>query len=175
MRDDPLRVVVKALARALKGFDLAVTRWVLRRRGEPRYRLRGTCVGCGRCCERPSMPVSRLTWFVPSARRLFLWWQRAVNGFVLVEADPRFRVFGFRCTHFDPVTKQCDSYASRPLMCRDYPVNLTFDATPALFPECSYVVQDRNADTLRASLVAAGVKGEQLEALEKSLFLKDTK
>lgn len=172
MRDGPLRVGVKAIARALKTFDLAVTRWVLRRRGQRRYRLLGSCVGCGRCCERPSVAVGRVVWFVPSIRRVFLWWQRVVNGFELREADARFRVFGFRCTHFDASTKRCDSYASRPLMCRDYPVNLTFEATPTLFPECSYVVQDRKAEQLRASLIAAGVSGEKLEALERSLFLK---
>lgn len=98
-------------------------------------------------------------------------WQRLVNGFVLTATDARFRVFVFRCTHYDPVTRQCDSYQSRPLMCRDYPYNLTFDAVPALFPECSYTLHDKNADALRTALKAAGVEGEKLAELEKKLFL----
>lgn len=170
MRDAPWRVVLKRAARALKTIDLAFTRRV---QGRPRYRLRGTCNGCGRCCETPSIAVSRFTWFVPTARRVFLWWQRVVNGFVLLERDARFRVFVFRCTHFDPVTKQCDSYASRPLMCRDYPTLLTWEAVPRLFPECSYQVQDRNAAQLTAALEAAGLTGEKLAEVKQKLFLED--
>lgn len=119
--------------------------------------------------------MSRFTWHFPTARRLFLWWQRVVNGFQLKSADARFRVFVFHCTHFDVTTKQCDSYGSRPLMCRDYPENLTFEAVPSLFPECSYVVQDKNADSLRAALIEAGVTGEKLREAEEKLFLRGEK
>lgn len=170
MRDGPWRKLIKAVARGLKTFDLAVTRTLQKK--DQRYRLLGSCVGCGRCCEAPSIPVSRAIWFVRTFRTAFLWWQRAVNGFELVDRDPRFKIFTFRCTHFDPVTKQCDSYESRPLMCRDYPMNHTFDAVPSLFPECSYVIQAKNADALRSSLVAAGVQGEKLAEMEAKLFLR---
>lgn len=171
MRDGAWRVVVKGLARWVKTFDLRLTRWALARRGEPRYRLTGSCNGCGKCCEAPSQPVSRFTWHVPTARRLFLWWQRVVNGFEVTDSVARSRVFVFRCTHFDRASRQCDSYASRPLMCRDYPVNLTFEAVPELFPECSYGVEDKKAAQLKAALIAAGITGEKLTALEKKLFL----
>lgn len=173
VRDGPVRRVLKAVARGLAWVDLSSTRAVLRRRGEQRYRLVGSCNGCGKCCEQPSMPVSRVTWFVPTVRAVFLWWQRVVNGFEFRAADPRFRVFTFHCTHFDPTTKQCDSYESRPLMCRDYPVNLTFAAVPRLFPECSYEVRDAKADALRAALRSAGLEGEKLAEVEKKLFLGD--
>lgn len=172
MRDGAVRQVLKLLARWVKAFDLRVTRGLAR---PPRYRLLGSCNGCGRCCEAPGIPVSRFTWHFPTARRLFLWWQRQVNGFELVSRDPRFRVFTFRCTHYDPTTKRCDSYSSRPLMCRDYPVNLTFEAVPTLFPECSHVVQDRNAAALRDALVKAGVSGDKLKEAEARLFLRGEK
>lgn len=169
VRDGPLRKLVKQVARWVKGFDLRVTRGL----GAPaRYRLLGSCNGCGRCCESPSAQVSRFTWRVPTARALYLWWQRVVNGFELKDQDARFRVFVFHCTHYDSATKRCDSYASRPLMCRDYPVNLTFEAVPALFDECSHVVQDKKADELRAALVKAGVEGDKLRELETKLFLR---
>lgn len=169
MRDGAVRQIVKLLARGVKTFDLRVTRGLAR---APRYRLLGACNGCGRCCESPSIPVSRFTWHFPTARRLFLWWQRVVNGFELKSADARFRVFVFHCTHFDATTRQCDSYGSRPLMCRDYPKNLTFEAVPTLFPECSYVVQDKNAESLRQALIDAGVSGEKLREAEEKLFLR---
>lgn len=171
MRDGPIRSALKALTRWVKTIDLVVTRWLGRR--SRRYRLSGTCNGCGRCCERPSIAVGRVTWFFPTARRLFLWWQRVINGFELVEADSRVRVFVFRCTHFDPSTKQCDSYASRPLMCRDYPAVLLDAAVPRLFDECSYRVHDTRAAGLRAALRAAGLEGDKLAEVEKKLFLED--
>lgn len=166
--------MLKALARWVGGFELWLRRKWLAKRGEPRYRLTGTCNGCGRCCEAPSIQVDRLTWHLRSARLLFLWWQWQVNGFRLTGVDPRLRLFVFSCTHYDPQTKRCDSYESRPLMCRDYPVNLTYDALPSLFDECSHGIVDRKAEGLRQALIDAGVKGPQLEALEKKLYLKDT-
>lgn len=174
VRDGPVRRLLKAVARGVGQLELWVRRWFLARRGEPRYRLTGTCNGCGQCCVAPSIQVDRLTWHVRSVRALFLWWQRAVNGFELKDADPRHRLFVFRCTHYDPVTRRCDSYESRPLMCRDYPVNLTYDALPSLFDECSHGVVDRKAEALRKALLEAGVRGERLEAIEKKLYLKDT-
>ncbi len=169
VRDGSIRKLIKLLARWVKGFDLRVTRGL---GAQPRYRLLGSCNGCGRCCESPSVPVSRFTWHVPTARGLYLWWQRVVNGFTLKAQDARFRVFVFHCTHYDAATKRCDSYESRPLMCRDYPVNLTFEAVPALFDECSHVVQDARADVLRAALVKAGIEGDKLRELETKLFLR---
>lgn len=175
VRDGPIRSLVKWLARSVKAFDLSVTRALQVRDGEQRYRLSGSCTSCGKCCETPTIPVGKSVWFMPTLRRLFLWWQRVVNGFELIDTDPRFKLFIFKCTHFDPVTKQCDSYESRPLMCRDYPYNLTFQAVPSLFPECSYVVHDKKAEALREALVKAGVEGEKLAELEKKLFLTKEK
>jgi Fe-S-cluster containining protein len=173
VRDGPGRRLLKAIARSAGGLELWLKRLWLRRRGEPRYRLTGSCNGCGKCCEAPSIQVDRLTWRTKSARELFLWWQWIVNGFQLVSVDPRHRLFTFTCTHYDRVTKRCDSYDSRPLMCRDYPVNLTFDALPQLFDECSHGVVDRKADALRQALVDAGVTGRKLEEIEEKLYLKD--
>ena len=164
--------MVKWFARAVNALELGLRRRRLARSGEPRYCLTGTCNGCGKCCERPSIQVDRLTWHLSSARRLFLFWQRHVNGFVLDSADPRFKIFSFRCTHYDPATRQCDSYDSRPHLCRDYPINLTYDAIPSLFPECSHRVVDKHADSMVSALEKAGVSPEQLEAIKKKLFLE---
>jgi hypothetical protein len=90
-----------------------------------------------------------------------------------VGREPRFKTFVFRCSHYDPVSKRCDSYESRPLMCRDYPLRLTFDAVPEPFPECSYVLVDRKAAQLTAALEAAGLDGEKLAEVKKKLYLDD--
>ncbi len=172
MRDGPVRRLVKAIVRRVNAFDLAVTR---RASAKARYRLLGSCNGCGKCCETPGISVRKAVWYLPMARAVFLWWQRVVNGFELLNADAKSRTFFFNCTHFNRTTKQCDSYESRPNMCRDYPRNLTFEAVPPLFEECSYVVQDVNADALRAELIRAGVSGEKLKEMETKLFLRGEK
>ena len=170
MRDGPVRVGVKWLARMAAGLDLRVGRKLS---APPRYRLTGTCNGCGKCCEAPTMQVGRTTWRLPTLRALALWWQRVVNGFEFASADARFRTVTFRCTHYNAVTKQCDSYASRPLMCRDYPVNLTFDANPVLFDECSHRLVDVNAAGLRDALERTSLSPEQRADLERKLNLRE--
>jgi Fe-S-cluster containining protein len=139
----------------------------------PRYRLAGSCNGCGKCCETPSIQVDRVTFGLRSVSALVVGWHRVVNGFELIEKDPRLRLFVFRCTHYDATSRTCDSYESRPLMCRDYPVNLTWEAVPTLFPECSHRIVDRNAAQLKASLKAAGVDPTTMAQIEEKLFLKE--
>jgi catechol 2,3-dioxygenase-like lactoylglutathione lyase family enzyme len=51
--------VVKAAVRPLSALDLLLTRWIMAARGQrARYRLLGSCNGCGRCCESPSEAVN---------------------------------------------------------------------------------------------------------------------
>jgi len=68
-----------------------------------------------------------------------------------VEARRAERNFVFRCTHFDPATRSCDSYASRPGMCRDYPRNLTYSALPEFLPECGYSAVYKKGEQLRSA------------------------
>ena len=108
-----------------------------------------------------------------SLRWLALTWHRLVNGFEFVSDDPRFRVFTFRCTHYDPATRLCDSYDSRPGLCRDYPVNLTYAAIPEFFAECSYRAVLRNAAGFRAALERTGLPPDKLEEMAKKLHLEE--
>jgi hypothetical protein len=170
--DGPLRRAVKRLA--LWSFDLniVVYRGLSRLRGQQRFKLGGECRRCARCCEAPGIQVGRLVWFVPSARRLFLWWQRQVNGFELVSRDARARMFVFRCSHFDWQARACDSYDSRPGMCRDSPRNLMAQTNPELLSGCGYRAVDVRGDAMLRALEQARVTPLQMAKLKKTLHLE---
>lgn len=170
MKDGVLRIAVKWMVRTWTSFDLAVTRRIS---PPPRYRLTGSCNSCGKCCEAPSFQVGRVTFHLKPLRSLVIAWQRLINGFEFTGVEARIRVLVFKCTHYDPATKQCDSYSSRPLMCRDYPRNLAFEAVPSLFDECSHGIVDVNAESFRAALAQANLTPEQRSNLEKKLLLFD--
>ena len=172
MRDGLLRRAVKRVALWNFNFNLAGTRVARRWRGEKVYRLGGECRRCARCCEAPAIQVGRLTWHVPLLRRAFLWWQRAVNGFVLTERDRAGRTFVFRCTHFDWAARSCDSYGSRPGICRDYPRALLWQAGPELLPGCGYRAVAPGADKLLAALDRQALTPEQRSRLRKGLYLE---
>lgn len=169
MRDGVVRRAVKWVARTLGGWNLAL----LRRASPPRYRLTGTCNGCGQCCEAPAQQLPRALFHLRALKAFIAWWERVVNGFALTGEDPRLHALIFRCTHYDPVTKRCDAYESRPLICRDYPLNLTHEATPQLFDACSHRLVDRKAAELKAALVKAGVTGDALAKVSQKLYLDE--
>jgi Fe-S-cluster containining protein len=172
MRDGPIRSAVKAIALACFTASCTLDRSVRRLRGERFYRLEGSCRGSGQCCESPAIRATWWLWYLPTLRRLFLWWQRAVNGLTLTETDRRGRVFIFRCGHFDPISRRCDSYSSRPGMCRDYPRVQLAQPNPELFPGCGYRLVAPNAEALRRALDGRGLTPEQMERLRRELHLK---
>ena len=125
------------------------------------------------CCEAPTLRVGRLVRSFASLSRAFLWWQEKVNGFVLVTRDDRAGAFVFRCTHFDPALRACDSYDSRPGVCRDYPRHLLWQPGPELFPACGYRPVARNAAALRSALAGRGLTPEQESRLVDGLHLEE--
>ena len=151
--------------------SLGLARWLRRRKGGPLYTLGGTCGGCAACCEAPAIRATAAVWYLRSLRRAFLWWQEHVNGFVLTEARPGPRLFVFRCTHFDPATRACDSYGSRPGMCRDYPRALLWQPRPEMLPGCGYKPVDPRAASFVRALDAQPLTDEQRAKLAKGLFL----
>ena len=136
------------------------------------FRLAGDCRRCARCCEAPAIQVGWPTFYLPTLRRLFLAWQERVNGFVLVGRDRMERTFIFRCTHFDVATRSCDSYDSRPGICRDYPRALLAQPDPQLLPGCGY--RPVAADVgLRRHLATIPLSPEVRAKLFKDLHLED--
>ncbi len=121
MTDGPGRRVLKAIALGHFYLNVWTHRALQRVRGRRSHLLVGECRRCARCCEAPSVRANAAVWYLKSLRGLFLGWMKHVNGFELDTADRASRTFVFRCTHFDWETRSCDSYVSRPGMCRDYP------------------------------------------------------
>jgi len=173
MRDGMVRRTLKRLARFHFEANLLLQRPWRRWRGERPFVLGGDCRRCAACCEAPAIAVSRIVWFMPLVRRLFLSWQRFVNGFELKGSDRASRTFVFHCTHFDPMTRSCDSYDSRPGMCRDYPRVLIWQPRPAFHPGCGYRAIAANAAGLRASLARLDLTDAQREKLRLELHLGD--
>lgn len=173
MRDGPLRRAVKRAAWWRFRADLALHRALRRARGEAPFVLGGECRRSAACCEAPSIAVGAVTWSVRPLRQAFLWWQRQVNGFELRSAEARSRVFVFRCSHFDPATRSCDSYDSRPGMCRDYPRLLLWQASPEMLPGCGYRAVSPRAPGLRDALERANLSAEQRRKLRRGLHLDE--
>jgi hypothetical protein len=162
---------VKRAARWRYRLDLAITRAIRRARGERPWTLGGDCRRCAACCEAPAIAAGPLTSSSGPARRAFLWWHRRVNGFEFVRVDEEAQAFVFRCTHFDRATRSCDSYDSRPGLCRDYPRLLLWQPNPELLPGCGYRASPPNAAGLRVALERAKLTPEQREKLRRELRL----
>lgn len=176
MRDGPIRIVLKSLALLRFYVDLWLWRGWQRVRGRrPRHDLSGSCNGCGRCCETPTLQVSARLLNAPIVLQAFLWWQELVNGLTFQGADVQHQELRFTCAHYDAETKRCDAYATRPGMCRDYPKNLRYATRPVLFPECSYVLVDRLDVRLDVAMEAANLPPEKIAEIRQRLTEKTQK
>jgi hypothetical protein len=173
VRDSLFLRAVKRVALWRYQVDVALHRAWRRARGEQAWILAGGCRRSGACCEAPAISVGRITWALPPARRLFLAWQRRVNGFDLVSTRAGERVFVFRCSHFHSQTRSCDCYASRPGVCRDYPRLLLWQPNPEMLPRCGYRAAPPNAAGLRAAIERLDVTPEQRAKLRRGLRLGD--
>jgi Fe-S-cluster containining protein len=172
MRDPaPLRAF-KRVVRLFVALDLALFRQVEKARGRLRFDLAGDCARCAACCEAPPIQVGWITWYLPTLRRLFIAWQRRVNGFELRAIDAQQRVLTFECTHFDRATRRCDSYDSRPTMCRDYPRLLLHHPHPEMLAGCGYRPRARDARRYLDVLDQQAMTEEQRARLKKDLFLE---
>jgi Fe-S-cluster containining protein len=171
VKDGPLHRVLKRLALWHFQANVSLHRWRQRRTGQEHYFLGGDCRLCAKCCEAPTITVGTLTWHIPVLRAIFLAWHKHVNGFDVTGRDPLEQKFTFRCTHFDWTTRRCDSYESRPGLCRDYPRLLLEQPRPELLSGCGYRAIWRRAQSLTRALEEAGVQPATLARLRQDLFL----
>ncbi len=137
------------------------------------FDLRGECRQCGECCVTPSIQTRPLFLYLHSTRRLMLWWHRVVNGFELIAEDRRTGLLIFRCTHYDSDSRRCDSYGSRPAMCRDYPRQLIHDPNPEFFPKCGFHVLAENAEEIRRALQDLDLPADKIAELERKFHAVD--
>jgi Fe-S-cluster containining protein len=172
MEDGTIRGVIKRVTCAIVGTEIRLRRALGRARGKTRYELTGTCRRSALCCETPAIQADLLTWYLPGLRRLFLWWQNRINGLELIRADRPTRTFVFRCSHFNWDTRLCDSYSTRPFMCRDYPRGLLSDAWPAFFPQCGHGARERGAERKREAIERADLSPEKKAELLRRLHLE---
>jgi len=173
MRDGPFLSVFKRITAGCYAVDVRISRWIAAwREGREQYVLRGACNDCGKCCETPMVIVPLAIYRINLSRRLCLWWHHHVNGFVYIGEDPESSAFIFRCTHWDVDRRRCDSYATRPGMCRDYPLPLLQSSKPDFFSECGFYPVYRNADAMREALEDLDLSPEKLEELTEKLHLR---
>jgi uncharacterized protein len=172
MRDGLGRRLLKRVALWNFTLNVHVHRAWRRARKERPFDLGGECRRCARCCEAPAMQVHAAVFYVPALRKAFLWWQERVNGFVSTGAETASRTLVFRCTHFDEAKRACDSYDSRPGMCRDYPRIQLWQVDPGFLPGCGYRAVAPNAARLVALLRAQPLTEEQHEKLRRGLHLE---
>ena len=95
-----------------------------------------------------------------------------MNGFELQEARRAERTFVFRCTHFDWDTRRCDSYETRPGICRDYPRALLDQPLPELLPGCGYRARRRARGRMLTVLDQQPLTEEQRARLKRDLRLE---
>jgi len=169
MRDGPIRRWVKGCARVAQALDLGLTRLWARRRGEPFFALEGTCRACGACCVEPVVELPALLARLRSWRWALAAWHRCVNGFSLLRVERHGRLLVFTCGHLDPRSRRCDSYASRPLMCRDYPRALLHQVQPEPLPGCGHRFTWRRAADLERALAEQRLPPERLAELRRKL------
>ncbi|MBI5153758.1 YkgJ family cysteine cluster protein [Candidatus Poribacteria bacterium] len=173
MKDGPIRKLLKLAALACFTMDLKTTRLLRRAAGEQPHRLGGQCRLCAKCCESPMIQTNRLYFRLRTVRFLMLAWHRHVNGFVLTGEIPVQHTFVFRCTHFDPRTRRCDSYSSRPGMCRDYPRALLREADPPFLEGCGYRAVSRKARRIGEILEGENLSPGKKEELRRKLHLDE--
>jgi hypothetical protein len=172
LKDRPAQVLCKRIVLLLWTIELGLRRALSRGWRRRYWGLADACRACGCCCEEPTIHGSPVAWHFPLVRRLFLAWQRRVNGLEFQRQAADSHDFIFRCTHFDPASRRCDSYASRPSMCRDYPTVLLGQAWPELFEACGYRIRARRPEGLRASIEATSLPPEAKAELRRKMRLE---
>jgi Fe-S-cluster containining protein len=173
MRDGVVRRGIKRFLLWNFYLDLWATRLRARLRGDKPYLLGGNCQLCARCCEAPSLRVGWLLSHVGALRKGLVAFESLVNGFELTQWDRPTETLTFRCSHFDWETRRCDSYDSRPGMCRDYPRLLLYQPNPELLSGCGYRPVARNAAQMRLELAKRNLTPEQMRTLSERLFLDE--
>jgi Fe-S-cluster containining protein len=90
------------------------------------------CSHCQYCCRDTMMELCESD----IARLERRGHRREEFSYLSVDNIPRLRNVGIWCFFYDPHTKRCREYRSRPLGCALYPVNVDEQGRPVIDPDC---------------------------------------
>ncbi|MCJ8329155.1 MAG: YkgJ family cysteine cluster protein [Lentisphaeria bacterium] len=166
MKDGPIRKTIKAVVRWRHKIDLTISRFF---QGKPEFVLKGECNGCGACCKNPTIQVFPPLFYFKSIRWCMIKWHKHINGFEYIDANRKEKYLIFTCSHLDSETMQCDSYSSRPGICRDYPYKLLYSPTPEFLEECSYYAEYENAESLNEALDELDLPEDKIQEIKEKL------
>ncbi len=172
MKDNPPRIIIKRLAALRYAAEIGVRRWWRRLRGRRYYRLGGHCIRCGKCCTSPVIEVYPMFFHLAPARLAIVFWHRIINGFVYIGENRKRKQFIFRCSHLDPETGTCDSYLSRPGLCRDYPRNLLDTPAPQMLDGCGYYPLLAKAEKMAVAIDGIDMPEDVRDRLKSNLGLQ---
>lgn len=111
------------------------------------------CTHCEKCCQATEMELCG----ADIARLERRGYQKDDFSYVGTDGIPRLRNVGPSCYFYDHERKRCAEYASRPLGCSIYPVNLSADGGIVVDESCPA------ADTVTHEEIVA--KGQRLHKL----------
>jgi len=118
------------------------------------------CSHCEKCCEDTQMELCNAD-IARLERRGYYKDDFSCRG---ADGIPRLRNVGVHCFFYDHDRKRCKEYASRPLGCVIYPVNLTLEGEVVIDGLCP------EADTLRQDEIES--KGRRLRVLLDTIELE---
>jgi Fe-S-cluster containining protein len=169
--DGAIRRVIKFFARAQYFLVALGWRGIVSLRSGARYSLAGQCESCALCCEEVSIDVNAVVFHTAPLRLAIVAWHRIVNRFRYVRRHNEGAVIVFSCDHFNHTTRRCDSYSSRPGICRDYPRNLLDRAWPQMLDDCAYRAVSRNAGPMASAIDSADLSPDKRAELKRKLHV----
>ena len=101
-----------------------------------RYKIRGNCKQCGKCCEEILLRGTNRQINNPFFRNIAIRWISWLYGFYLLYVDYERNYLAFSCSHRGEDGK-CKNYFLRPPICRNYPL-LDYFEEPKFLPWCSF-------------------------------------
>ncbi|MFC1595780.1 YkgJ family cysteine cluster protein [Candidatus Margulisiibacteriota bacterium] len=108
-----------------------------------RYKLCGSCVQCGKCCEVLGILDTELKKRNKYLTKLVIAFYENVYNLKLLGFNEPESILLFTCKKLNRKEGKCGDYFNRPALCRNYPFVRYFEK-PDIFPQCGYWVELRD-------------------------------
>jgi Fe-S-cluster containining protein len=120
----------------IKNFKEKLQRFFLTKILHKKYIRKGSCKGCGRCCQkiyvRHAKDVIKTEEEFERLKTLHFFY-----GYLQVLGKDETGLI-FECTKLNKETGKCMAYKQRPVLCRQYPVEEVFMMGGSITEECGY-------------------------------------